>query len=413
MPKIYLGTDVLSAAKERIAWAFDNFEKVYISFSGGKDSTVMTHLVMEEAIRRSRKVGLFFVDWECQFTITIDHIRRIFQMYADHVEPFWVSLPIMTDNACSQIEPIWTCWDEAKRDLWVREKEVGSITEKKFFPFYYDQITFEEFTPLFAKWYSDGKDCANFVGIRTVESLNRFRAISATKRTFDEKMYTTNIVDTCWSVYPIYDWETSDIWVYNGKSGKPYNKLYDRMHKAGMSIHQMRIDEPFGDTSRRSLWLYQIVEPKMWAKIVSRVSGANTVNEYGKRAGNILGNQSIKLPEGHTWQSFARFLLSTMPPKTSEHYKGKIAVYIKWYMVRGYPEGIPDVAPMELKEKVPCWMRICKTLLKNDYWCKSLGFSVNKSSAYDKYLNLMRRRRDAWGLFPTTSLTTQSNGLHN
>ena len=184
MPKTYLGTDVLTAAKDRISWTFDRFEKVYISFSGGKDSTVMTHLVMDEAIRRGRKVGLFFIDWECQFTITIDHIRSIFQLYADHVEPFWVSLPIMTDNACSQIEPVWTCWDEKKRDLWVREKEPGTITEKSFFPFYYDQITFEEFTPLFSKWYSDGKDCANFVGIRTVESINRFRAISSTKRTF-------------------------------------------------------------------------------------------------------------------------------------------------------------------------------------------------------------------------------------
>ncbi len=399
MPKKYLNKPVLQAAKERIKYTFDSFERIYISFSGGKDSTVMMHMVMEEAISRGVKVGVFFLDWECQFTITVDHIKLMFEKYRDHIEPYWICLPIMTDNACSQFEPTWSCWDEEKKDLWVREKPENSIQDKCFFPFFYDGMTFEEFTPLFSKWFSEGKSCANFVGIRTVESLNRYRALSAEKRTFDGNMFTTNIVDNCWSVYPIYDWETQDVWTYNGQFKKEYNALYDRMHKAGMSIHQMRIDEPFGDTSRRSLWLYQIVEPKMWAKILGRVSGVNTVNEYGTRSGNILGNVNVKLPKGHTWESFANFILDTMPKKTSEHYKGKIAVYIQWYKVRGYPDGIPDEAPMELKDKVPCWRRITKTLLKNDYWCKGLGFSINKSSAYEKYLNLMRRRRNEWNIY--------------
>ena len=45
-----LGIDVLEAARLRIRYAFDHFEKIYVSFSGGKDSSVMVHLVMEEAI---------------------------------------------------------------------------------------------------------------------------------------------------------------------------------------------------------------------------------------------------------------------------------------------------------------------------------------------------------------------------
>ena len=215
----------------------------------------------------------------------------------------------------------------------------------------------------------------------------------------DGKSYTTKIVDECWNIYPIYDWKTEDIWIYNGKTGNRYNPLYDKMYKAGMTIHQMRIDEPFGDTSRRGLWLYQIVEPQMWARIVSRVAGANTVNEYGNRKGNILGNQSISLPNGCTWEIFAKHIISTMPKATAENYKNKIAVYIQWYKDRDYHDGIPDEAPEELKDKVPSWKRICKALLKNDYWCKTLGFSVNKSSNYAKYMDLMRRRRTAWGIF--------------
>lgn len=402
MSKTYLGCSVYEAAKERISYVFDKFDKIIVSFSGGKDSTVMTHLVIQEARKRNKKVALFFIDWECQFNITIDHVENIFKMYSDIIDPYWIALPIKTWNGCSQFEPEWTCWEDNKQDIWCRDKNLLSISNKSSIPFYYDGITFEEFTPLFAKWYSNGELCANFIGIRSQESLNRFRAISKDIQfCFDNKKFTTNIVDNCWGVYPIYDWSATDIWVANGKLGLSYNTLYDRMHKAGMTIHQMRIDEPFGDTQRKGLWLYQIIEPKTWAKMVLRVSGANTGNLYSKEMGNILGNSKVTLPQGHTWKSFAMSILKTMPDKTSEHYKNKIAVYIKWYSSRGYPDGIPDESDYRLEQlgKVPSWRKIVKALLKNDYWCKTLGFSPTKTSAYTKYLDLMRKRRKSWGIF--------------
>ena len=401
MPKQYTTVDVLSAARDRISFVFDNFERIYISFSGGKDSTVMLHLVMEEAIKRKRKIGMFFLDWECQFTLTVEHIKKMYQLYAEHIEPYWVSIPIRTWNGCSQIEPEWVCWDETKKDLWVREKDEISIQDKNYFPFYYHNMLFEEFTPLFGKWYSQGKTCACFIGIRTEESLNRYRTVAREKPMFDGKPWTTNVVDNVWNIYPIYDWEVEDDWTYLSKFKKPYNPLYDRMYQAGMTIHQMRIDEPFGDTQRIGLWLYQIVEPKLWSKMALRVSGANTGALYAHEKGNVLGNHSVALPKGHTWESFANFILSTMPPPTAEHYKNKLAKYVFWYRTRGYPEGIPDVVDQDLesKGKVPSWRRIVKALLRNDYWCRSLGFSPTKSSAYSKYLNLMRRKRNEWSLF--------------
>ena len=48
---------------------------------------------------------------------------------------------------------------------------------------------------------------------------------------------------------------------------------------------------------------------------------------------------------------------------------------------------------LENKRDVPSYRRICKTLLRNDYWCKGLGFSQHKSKAYQKYLDLMKRRK--------------------
>src|SRR5438128_3644155 len=62
VPKRYLDHDVLTAAQKRVAWTFDNFPKVYVSFSAGKDSSVMVHLVADEARRRRRRFGLLLVD---------------------------------------------------------------------------------------------------------------------------------------------------------------------------------------------------------------------------------------------------------------------------------------------------------------------------------------------------------------
>lgn len=399
MPKKYLGKDVLTAARKRIAWTFDTFSRVYCSFSAGKDSTVMTHLVMEEARKRGRTIGLLFIDWECQFTVTIRHARNMFDQYAANIEPFWVAVPMTTWNGCSQHEPEWTAWEDGKQ--WVREKEDISIQQGSFFNFYQPNMMFEEFVPLFAQWYGRGEKTGCFVGIRTQESLNRFRTIARDKPMLDSRPYTTKVIDDCWNVYPIYDWKTEDIWTYLGKTGNTYNPLYDRMHQAGMTIHQMRICEPFGDTQRQSLWLYQVVEPDMWAKLVYRVAGANTGALYANERGNVMGKGDVSCPPGHDWKSYVLFLLQSMPRKTSEHYKNKIAVYLKWWKARGYPQDIPLEADrkLETQGKAPSWRKIAKSILRNDYWCRWLGFSPTKTSAYKKYTELMRRRRKEWQIF--------------
>jgi predicted phosphoadenosine phosphosulfate sulfurtransferase len=360
---------------------------------------------MEEAIRRGRRVAILCIDWECQFAMTIAHIKEMFALYHEHVDLFWVQLPMTTWNGCSQHEPEWTAWDEAKKELWIREKDADAIRDPKFFPFYYPEMTFEEFTPLFAEWYGEGQLCANLVGLRTQESLNRFRTIAReNKPRYKNMPWTTNATSHVWSAYPLYDWDTADDWTYFSKFKKCYNPLYDRMHQAGMTIHKMRIDEPFGDTQRQSLWLYQVIEPQTWSKMVARVAGANCGALYCGDGGNILGNRKISLPAGHAWKSFAEFLLHTMVPKTAEHYKNKIAVYLKWFDSRGYPlatGGIPDFADRNLESngRVPTWRRWCKALLRNDYWCRTMGFSPTKSTAYSKYMDLMKRRREKWDLF--------------
>lgn len=400
MPKEYLDINVLEAAQARIQKVFDDFPKVYVSFSGGKDSSVMLHLVMDEAIKRNRRVGVLLVDLEGMYKITIEHIQAMYDLYADHVDPYWVCLPIRLRNAVSVFEPRWMCWDPDKTADWIRQPPSMAITDEGYFPFFRRGMEFEEFVPEFGKWYGGGKLTACFVGIRADESLNRYRTIKADKSTFEGIQWTTWIGDGVYNIYPIYDWKVSDIWLYNTKFKRPYNRLYDYMHQAGLTPTQMRICQPYGDDQRKGLWLFHVIEPETWARVVARVNGANQGAMYVREAGDIMGNIKITKPEGHTWKSFAELLLASMPPQTKEHYENKIAVFLHWWEERGYPGGIPDEADIhdEAAKKVPSWKRICKALLRNDYWCKGLSFTQTKSDAYEKYKKVMKRRRQAWGL---------------
>ncbi|MFD2234810.1 phosphoadenosine phosphosulfate reductase [Phaeospirillum tilakii] len=382
----------------RIARIFDDFPRVCVSFSAGKDSTVMLHLVMEEAAKRRRRVGVLFIDWECQYKLTISHAEEMFGLYDEYIDPYWVALPITTVNAVSQFEPEWIAWEPGK--AWVRNPPDFAITDPGRFPFYRHAMKFEDFVPAFGAWFSGGQLSAMLVGIRSDESLNRYRTMSRRKSTFEGLQWTTWMGDAVYNAYPIYDWKTEDIWTYCGKFLKPYNKLYDRMHQAGVPLSRQRICEPFGSEQRQGLWLFQVIEPETWALLVARVNGANSGSLYAKESGNILGNTRITKPEKMTWEQYAMFLLATMPSTTAEHYKNKIATYLKWYRDREFPDGIPDwqVADCGAADDKPSWRRICKTLVRNDYWCKTLSFSPTKTEAYEKYKKLMKQRREEWGL---------------
>lgn len=401
MAKYGLGVNVLEAAKSRISFVFDNFTKIYLSFSGGKDSTVMLHLVMEEAKKRNRKVGALFVDLEAQYKLTIDHVQRCFDMYKDFIDPYWICLPLHLRNAVSVYEPHWICWETEKEKDWVRKPPKIAITDQNKFPFFYKGMEFEDFVDEFGRWYGGDHLTACLVGIRSDESLNRYRTLVQRKTRYQGLSWTTWKGSSVYNAYPIYDWRTEDIWTYHGKYGKPYNLLYDRMHKAGLSIHQQRICQPYGDDQRKGLWLYHIIEPETWGKVVARVNGANQGSLYAQESGNMLGRIKITKPEGHTWESFAKLLLESMPQKTKDHYEDKIAVFINWWSTRGYPNGIPDESDPKLEsaKKAPSWRRVCKMLLRNDYWAKGLSFTQTKPEAYERYKKVMKKRRQKWGLF--------------
>jgi predicted phosphoadenosine phosphosulfate sulfurtransferase len=394
--KHYIEKNVLQASKERISKVFDTFEKYYISFSGGKDSTVMTHLVMDEAIKRGKKVGLLIIDLEAQYSNTIEHVREIVEEYKDHIDLHWFCGELLLRNAVSDFQPKWVCWDEEKKDIWVREKpeEASDLGQ---YDFFVPKMEFEEFMVLFGKWYKQDSLTAAFIGIRADESLHRYKAITATKKnlTYNGWKWTTKIAHNLFNVYPLYDWRTEDIWVFHSKNKHlSHNKVYDLMTMAGVKFSNQRLCQPYGDDQKKGLWLYHILEPDTWYSLLNRVSGVNSGALYIQERGNINGCNKVHLPEGHTWQTYVNYLIRSLPAKMQNHYKERFKKFIVSWKKRGY-DSIPDEAPHDLEVKcwAPSWRRMARCILRNDYYCKGLGQTQPKSEAYEKYKSIKHKRR--------------------
>lgn len=408
--------NVHDAAIERVRYIFNEFENIYVSFSGGKDSGVCMHLMCEEARRLNRKIGVLFIDIEAHYQMTIDYALEMMNEYKDVIIPYWVCLPMETDNSLSYDEMTWAWWENDKKDIWVREMPTMDYVinvDNNPIDYYEYKMTFEDFVAKFGNWYGKGEKTACIVGIRTQESLNRWRAINnENKSRYKNAKYSTKVDNNVYNFYPIFDWKTEDIWTYYGKEEKIYNKFYDLMYQAGVSINQMRIDEPFGDTAKAGLNMFKVIEPKTWVKIVGRVAGANFGNIY---ANTSINSSHYKLPPGHTWESFTHFLLDTLPKNASDHYKEKFNKFIKWWTETGsgmskedidilhinyggatfrtgelstrgnkdkevikFNYVVDTIPELDTKQDVLTWKRMAMCIIKNDYFCKSLSFGISK-----------------------------------
>lgn len=400
--KRYLDANVYDAAMERLRRVFTDFKRVYLSFSAGKDSGVLFHLALQVAREFGRPLDVLFIDLEAQYRQTIEFAERC--LLQPDVRASWVCLPLNLRNAVSQLQPNWTCWDTDARDLWVRgmPSHPCVINEARLaelgWTWFTKGMEFERFIIDYAYAASGGEPTCCLVGVRAVESLHRYLSVARdgieAKEKWADLNWTTRIRKNLYNAYPIYDWLPEDIWTANGRLGWDYNRIYDLFYKAGVPMKDMRICQPYGDDQRRGLYLFQMLEHETWGRVVARVEGAN----YGKRYVHdhaMAERAVVRLPTGHTHRSYAEFLLNTMPPPLAANYREKIAKFLAWWAAHGVPE-IPDHADprLETKKQTPSWRRICKMLLKNDMYAKSLSFSITKRDKARQYEMILRHFGD-------------------
>ena len=109
--------DVYEVLQERLNYLFTEFDNIYVSFSGGKDSGLLLNLTLDfqKKYYPNKKIGVFHQDFEAQYSVTTEYIERTFQKIENEVEPYWVCLPMATRTALSSYEMFWYPWMMQKR----------------------------------------------------------------------------------------------------------------------------------------------------------------------------------------------------------------------------------------------------------------------------------------------------------
>ncbi len=423
--------NVYQATQKRLEFIFKEFDNVYVSFSGGKDSSVMLNMCIDYIRKNnlSRKIGVFHLNYEAEYSFTRNYVDKTLYENKDLLDVYNVCVPCKVETCTSMFQSYWRPWEENKKDIWVNDLPENAYT-KQDFEFYDERMWDYEFQEKFSQWHHDkinAKKTCVLVGIRTQESLNRWRAIYSERNfnTYKGKDWTRKVSDNIYNAYPIYDWITDDVWVANYKFGWEYNELYDMFYKAGVPIEKMRVASPFLSTAKSSLKLFKAIEPHTWSKLVSRVNGVNFTGIYGGTT--AMGWSSITKPDHFTWKQYMFFLLDTLPEKTKQGYLAKLATSIKFWKEKG--GVLDDGIIQELKDRgvefevgsksnykttkkpvkmeyqddidikdfklIPSYKRMCVCIMKNDHLCKYMGFSQTKEemtrrkNVIKKYKNLL------------------------
>jgi predicted phosphoadenosine phosphosulfate sulfurtransferase len=307
--KLYYNIDVLTAAKQRISFIFNEFENIFVSVSGGKDSTVLYYLALDEAIKRNRKINVFFLDQEAEYQGTIDLLREL--MNHPNVIPHWYQIPLYLTNATSFRDSLFYAWGPDEN--WMRIKEEVAI---KGIDCKYPQRFYK-----FLEWF-DGQQPENtafLVGLRSDESLSRFKAVSSNPGY--KCISWSKGIKGKFKFYPLYDWGYEDIWKYLYENGLKYNSIYDKMYAHNMDLNSMRVSNLIHEKSFKCLTELQILEPETYDKLIKRLPGIHCASKYS-RDKHVY--HADKLPDGFSnWKDYRDYLLESTPLTEDERRRFK------------------------------------------------------------------------------------------
>lgn len=307
----YSDKNVYEAAKDRIRWIFDEFKsrRIVVSFSGGKDSTTVLHLVKEVMDERGiRSIPVFFCDQEVEAPQTIEYVREV--MGYDWVEPFWIQSYFQEWN--SSAGKWFNVWGPGEN--WCREKEPDNpYTDIK-----YDKTRhFKDVLDSMMR-YHFGDDYVGLGGVRIQESNTRRLGLT-TSKCYKDVTWGKNPSGNALVFYPIWDWGLNDVWYYIFSNRFSYCKLYN-YYFTKKPLYKCRVSSFIHENAIQCLAEIKEISPGFYAKALNRVQNINTtVHTYS----DMIRYVGELPPYFSSWDEYVVYLADHIidDPSNSERVK--------------------------------------------------------------------------------------------
>ena len=259
-------TNVVEAAMQRITNVFQNGVKVYLAFSGGKDTLCICGMLWDLAMAGKidlHQMCVCFIDEESIYPsmleMTEEWRKRFVRMGAEYR---WYCLPVKQVSMLHQLQDdeSWITWEPGKEDQWMRNPPPFAITRDPALE-YAGQMNYQTFLPKVSK------DGLMLVGVRAYESVQRLKYIS-TMNLVSGNTTGNNLI------YPIYDWKDTDVWLYIKEHKLKFPSAYMDLYSVGVNRHQLRLCQFFGHESITGLRYVAETDPVLWDKIQKREPNA-------------------------------------------------------------------------------------------------------------------------------------------
>jgi len=244
--------DVLTEAKNRIRYVLDKFDKIYISFSWGKDSLVTLKLyeeVLDELWRQDEKINVIFRDEELIPDSVIDFVAEMAKNPRYNFK--WFAVPMKSNKFILGQTIEYIQWDPKRK--WIREKPKNAIVSDKL----YDQYSMDWLQCEWDKWR-----IWFMTWIRADESLVRLNSVLVKK---DEPFIVTSSVQNAKLIKPIYDWREVDIFKYLYERKIPYSKIYDLQY---WNWEALRVSTPLHSEASKEFSKIMTRTPKFYQQLV-------------------------------------------------------------------------------------------------------------------------------------------------
>lgn len=352
--------NVYEMTLDRLRYIFKHNDRVAVSFSGGKDSTVCLNLSLLVARELKRlPLEVFFWDEEAIPPQTTEYVARVRK--EKDIKLTWYCVETLQRNSCSRTSPYWYTFDRTCPELWCAQPPKWANRDDSF-----PRTAIPDSNP----WlFPNTKEkVAVILGLRADESLRRLRVILMSSPNKNRRGFlsvdhsgkkTYPHITRC---YPIYDWTTSDVWIAPFKFGWDYNRAYDIMAASGISPSKQRCAPPYAQEPIRGLYQFQICWPELWDKMSVRVPGAATAARYGRSMLYGYG-KDFTPPSGMSWLEAIECYCTMHIDEVAINTRARINQMIELHNTKT-KDPIPDIHPH--KETGTCWQFLLKVAMRGD-----------------------------------------------